>query len=94
MTCLFLCAFALLCFFHSPLLHSQNHVLSLDGWGDYVEIVNNEGLNVLDTQMTVEAWIRATAYPGERIAFPENSFRKRFNRLCFTHAGRPHKQQS
>ena len=40
-------------------------VLSLDGDGDYVEIVDSPTLNSLDTQITIEAWIKADWYPGE-----------------------------
>ena len=42
--------------------HADNHVLSLNGDGSYVEIINNDGLNAITTQVTVEAWIKPTAF--------------------------------
>ena len=42
-----------------------NPVLSLDGDGDYVEITNSENLNAINSQVTMEAWIKATAFPGQ-----------------------------
>jgi ligand-binding sensor domain-containing protein len=41
---------------------ARNRVLSLDGDGDYVEIANNENLNIT-SQLTMEAWIKPTAFP-------------------------------
>ena len=41
-----------------------NKVLSLDGDGDYVEMVDSPVLNGLDTQVTIELWIRADEYNG------------------------------
>jgi hypothetical protein len=41
---------------------AQNHVLSLDGDGDYVEIINNAGLNAINTQVTMEAWIKVSRF--------------------------------
>jgi hypothetical protein len=42
-----------------------NKALSLDGDGDYVEIVDSPVLNNLDTKITIEVWIKADGYPGE-----------------------------
>jgi len=42
-----------------------NRVLSLDGDGDYVEISDSESLNVINSQVTMEAWIKATAFPNQ-----------------------------
>jgi len=39
-----------------------NRVLSLDGDGDYVEITDSESLNAINSQVTMEAWIKATAF--------------------------------
>ncbi|MBC8427733.1 hypothetical protein H8D98_00580 [bacterium] len=43
----------------------ENHVLSLDGEGDYVEIKDSENLNAINSQVTMEAWIKATAFPNQ-----------------------------
>ena len=48
--CLLLCA------------NARNHVLSLGGDGDCVEIANSEMLNHIDGQVTMEAWVRATEF--------------------------------
>ncbi|MBI1925430.1 carboxypeptidase regulatory-like domain-containing protein [Candidatus Poribacteria bacterium] len=45
----------------------QNHVLSLNGDGDYVEIENNDGLNAITSAVTIEAWIHPTAFPNQWI---------------------------
>ena len=47
---------------------AQNRVLSLDGDGDYVEIADSEALNNITSQVTMEAWIKATAFPNTWIA--------------------------
>jgi len=41
---------------------AQNHVLSLDGDGDYVEIADSEALNSINSPVTMEAWIKASAF--------------------------------
>jgi len=41
---------------------AQNRVLSLDGDGDYVEIEDSEALNSINSQVTMEAWIKVTAF--------------------------------
>ena len=50
--------------------YAQNHVLGLDGrksaGRDYVEIINNEGLNTINSQVTMEAWIKAKAHPSDQ----------------------------
>ena len=63
-TCLFRCSWLMLLFLFlmASTASAQNHVLSLDGDGDYVEIVNNEGLNAIDSQVTIEAWVKVTAF--------------------------------
>lgn len=45
----------------------RNHVLSLDGKGSYMEIANSESLNVINSQVTVEAWIKPTAFPKDYV---------------------------
>lgn len=45
-----------------------NPVLSLDDDGDYVEIVDSESLNAINSQVTMEAWIKATSFPNQWIA--------------------------
>ena len=42
---------------------SVNHALSLNG--DYVEIADSEELNNIKHQVTMEAWIKATAFPTQ-----------------------------
>ncbi|MCH8294237.1 LamG domain-containing protein [Candidatus Poribacteria bacterium] len=55
--------FVCLCFgFIASAASAQNHVLSLDGDGSYVEIINNDELNAITSQVTIEAWIKPTAY--------------------------------
>jgi len=44
-----------------------NHVLSLDGDGDYVEIKDSESLNAINSQVTMEAWIKPTSFPNQWI---------------------------
>jgi len=39
-----------------------NKVLSLDGDGDYVEIAESKVLNAMASQVTMEAWIKPTAF--------------------------------
>ncbi|MHC4536787.1 MAG: two-component regulator propeller domain-containing protein, partial [Planctomycetota bacterium] len=46
---------------------AQNHVLSLDGDGDYVEIEDSEALNNITSQVTMEMWIKATSFPNQWI---------------------------
>lgn len=46
----------------TPQAFAANRVLSLDGDGDYVEMADSEALNDIDSQVTVEAWIKATAF--------------------------------
>jgi hypothetical protein len=41
-----------------------NRVLSLDGDGDYVEVADSESLNAINSQVTVEAWIKAAKFTG------------------------------
>jgi len=43
---------------------AQNRVLSLDGDGDYVEMADSENLNAIDSQVTMEAWVKATMFPN------------------------------
>ncbi|MBM3236380.1 hypothetical protein FJZ31_08785 [Candidatus Poribacteria bacterium] len=45
-----------------------NRVLSLDGDGDYVEISDSGNLNAINSQVTMEAWIKATAFPNAWIS--------------------------
>jgi len=61
---LFICLFVAVIV---SVVSAQNHVLSLDGDGDYLEIVNNEGLNAINSQVTVEAWIKVTAFPSSYV---------------------------
>ena len=44
-----------------------NGVLSLDGDGDYVEMADSEALDDIGSQVTVEVWIRATAFSDQWI---------------------------
>ncbi|MBC8229048.1 hypothetical protein H8E77_05825 [bacterium] len=39
-----------------------NRVLSLDGDGDYVEVKDSASLNAINSQVTMEACIKATAF--------------------------------
>ena len=45
-----------------------NRVLSLDGEGDYVEIADSESLNAINSQVTMEAWIKTTAFANQWMA--------------------------
>jgi len=47
----------------TPPALAVNRALSLDGDGDYVEMEDSEALNSISSQMTMEAWIRPTAFP-------------------------------
>jgi len=49
----------------TPPAFAVNRVLSLDGDGDYVEITDSESLNAINSQVTMEAWIKATAFPNQ-----------------------------
>ena len=49
----------------TPKAFALNHALSLDGDGDYVEIKDSLSLNTLDSQVTLEAWIKPTAFPNQ-----------------------------
>jgi len=49
----------------TPKAIALNCVLSLDGDGDYVEIKDSESLNAINSQVTMEAWIKATAFPNQ-----------------------------
>ena len=51
-----------------PQVWGANHVLSLDGDGDYVEISDSESLNAINSQVTMEAWIKPTVFPNRWIA--------------------------
>jgi len=51
----------------TPPALAVNRVLSLDGDGDYVEMENIEALNAISSQVTMEAWIRPTAFPEKWI---------------------------
>jgi len=62
---LLICFLLLTISFGAPSALAVNKVLSLDGDGDYVEIVDSDTLNNLSSQITIEAWIKATAYPNE-----------------------------
>ena len=44
---------------------AQNRVLSLDGDGGYMEIEDSESLNAINSQVTMEAWIKPAAFPKE-----------------------------
>ena len=46
----------------TPATYAQNHVLSLDGDGDYVEIADSAVLNNIDRQVTMEAWVNASRF--------------------------------
>ena len=50
--------------FINPPAFAQNRVLSLDGHGDYVEIEDGEALNSINSQVTMEVWIKATKFPN------------------------------
>ena len=52
----------------TPPALAVNRVPSLDGDGDYVEIANSESLNAINSQVTMEAWIKPTAFPNTWIA--------------------------
>jgi len=43
----------------------SDNVLSLDGDGDFVEIADSDALNNLNSQVTMEAWIKPTAFSNE-----------------------------
>ena len=58
----------LICVLHATVSAQEsrpNRVLSLDGDGDYVEIVSNEGLNAINSQVTMEVWIKVKTFTGE-----------------------------
>ncbi|MFH1131619.1 MAG: LamG-like jellyroll fold domain-containing protein [Pseudomonadota bacterium] len=44
---------------------SANRVLSLDGDGDYVEISDSLSLNSINSQVTMEAWIKPTKFTNQ-----------------------------
>jgi len=67
--CTLLCSGFILFGFAASAAHAQNHVLSLDGDGDYVEITKNDGLNALASQVTMEAWIKPTAFTNKWMLF-------------------------
>ena len=46
---------------------SQNKVLSLDGDGDYVEVVNNKSLNISE-HITMQAWVKLKDLDGQIIS--------------------------
>ena len=41
---------------------APNRVLSLDGYGDYVEMADSEALNDIGSQVTIEAWVKVTEF--------------------------------
>ena len=45
-----------------PSAFAVNRVLSLDGDGDYVEMADSETLNNINSQVTMEAWIKVTEF--------------------------------
>jgi len=47
----------------TPPAFAVNHVLSLDGDGDYVQMEDSAALNAINSQVTMETWIRPTAFP-------------------------------
>ena len=49
----------------------RNRTLWLGGDGDYVEIAHSEELNSIDSQVTIEAWIKPTAFSRTRAALPK-----------------------
>ena len=49
----------------TPKAIALNRVLSLDGDGDYVEIADSESLNAINSQVTMEAWIKAKAFTNQ-----------------------------
>ncbi|MFQ6042885.1 MAG: LamG domain-containing protein, partial [Candidatus Poribacteria bacterium] len=49
----------------TPPAFAVNQVLSLDGDGDYVEIKDSESLNPINSQVTMEAWIKATKFAND-----------------------------
>jgi len=56
-------AIAIIILLYSTVLAQEsrpNRVLSLGGGGDYVEIADSEALNNIDSQVTMEAWIKPT----------------------------------
>ncbi len=55
---------------------ASNRVLSLDGDGDYVEVADSESLNAINSQVTMEAWIKAAKVTGDTpIVFKEDKFK-------------------
>jgi ligand-binding sensor domain-containing protein len=56
--CTLLCSGFILFGFVASAAHAQNHVLSLDGDGDYVRIGNS--LSLVPDYLTIEAWFRPT----------------------------------
>ena len=52
----------------TPSAFAVNRVLSLDGDGDYVEIADSESLNAIDSQVTMEAWIKPTAFTNQAMS--------------------------
>jgi len=49
----------------TPPAFAVNRVLSLDGDGDYVEVKDSKSLNAINSQVTMEAWIKPTAFPNQ-----------------------------
>jgi len=79
----------------TPPAFAVNRVLNLDGDGDYVEIADSESLNSINSQVTMEAWIKVTALPnlwpsiiykGDELA--SNSSNKSYS-LCLKNPGSP-----
>jgi len=60
----------------TPKTFALNRVLSLNGDGDYVEIKESESLNAINSQVTVEAWIKPTVvtYPWMPIIYKGDEF--------------------
>jgi len=51
----------------TPSAFAVNRVLSLDGDGDYVEIKESESLNTINSQVTMEAWIKPATFTSQWI---------------------------
>ena len=74
--CLFICLFFAVIV---AVALAQNHVLSLDGDGDYVEIADSESLNAINSQVTLEAWIKVNMFTGEWTFFIHKGDEQTFN---------------
>ena len=53
--------FNVLLFLWGSFLFSQNHSLSFDGAGDYVELAPSSNLAASNNELTVESWIKVSS---------------------------------